>query len=71
MKKYVFGSVALCAFAWCGVSAAPMLETVENSHFRMTVDPLGARITSLFSKDAGVDLRAREKPGFYSGLVPA
>ena len=66
MKKYVFDSVALCAFAWCGVSAAPMLETVENSHFRMTVDPLGARITSLFSKDAGVDFTVPGSPGLFT-----
>ena len=66
MKKYVFGSVALCAFAWCGVSAAPMLETVENNHFRMTVDPLGARITSLVSKDAGVDFTVPGSPGLFT-----
>ena len=75
MKKHVFGSVALCAIAWCGTSAAPMLETVENSHFRMTVDPLGARITSLFSKDAGVDFTIPSKSvtikaGEYTGNVP-
>ena len=66
MKKHVFGSVALCAIAWCGTSAAPMLETVENSHFRMTVDPLGARITSLFSKDAGVDFTIPGSPGLFT-----
>ena len=48
------------------LAAAPMLETVENSHFRMTVDPLGARITSLFSKDAGVDLTVPGSPGLFT-----
>ena len=63
MRKYVFGSAALFALAWCGAFAAPMLETVENNHFRMTVDPLGARITSLVSKDAGVDFLGGDPVG--------
>ena len=44
------------SLAGCAAFAAPMHETFENSHFKMVLDPLGGRIRSLYSKDAGVDL---------------
>ena len=48
--------VAAGLFAMPPSFAAPMHETFENSHFKMVLDPLGGRIRSLYSKDAGVDL---------------
>ena len=46
--------------------AAPLLETVENDHFRMVVDPMGGRVKSLLSKDIGVDLAVPDSGGLFT-----